>query len=90
MPCQLPMELQLSFNERYEVQGVFLDISKAFDKIWHEGLIFKLEHNGLSGKLLRLITDFLSNRKQHVGLNGQFSSCVDVQAGVPEGSVLAL
>ena len=90
MPCQLPMELQLSFNERYEVQGVFLDISKAFDKIWHEGLIFKLEQNGLSGKLLRLITDFLSNRKQHVGLNGQFCSCVDVQAGVPEGSVLAL
>ena len=50
-------------DEGYEVRGVFLDISKAFDKVWHEGLIFKLEQNRIFGKLLRLIKDFLSNRK---------------------------
>ena len=58
------------FDEGYEVWVVFLDISKTFDKVWHEGLIFKLEQNGMSGKLLRLIKDFLSNRKQRVVLNG--------------------
>ena len=70
------------------MRGVFLDISKAFDKVWHESLIFKLEQNGISGKLLRLIKDFLSNRKQRVVLNGQCSSWMDVQAGVPQGSIL--
>ena len=53
-----------SLHEGYEILGVFLDISKAFDKVWHEGLMFKLEQNGISGNLLRLIKDFLSNRHQ--------------------------
>ena len=64
-------EIYSLLDEGYDVRGVFLDISKAFDKVWHAGLIFKLEQNGISGKLLRLIKIFLSNRKQHVVLNGQ-------------------
>ena len=52
----------------------FLDISKAFDKVWHEGLLFKLEHIGISGNLLSLLKSFLSNRFQQVVLNGQCSS----------------
>ena len=77
-----------SLDEGYEVRGVFLDMSKVFYKVWHEGLIFKLEQNGIPGKLLRLIKDFLCNRKQRVVLNGQCSSWVDVQAGVPQASIL--
>ena len=77
-----------SFDAGYEVRGVFLDIFKAFDKVWHEGLIFKLKQNVISGKLLNLIKDFLKNRKQRVVLNGQFSSWADVNAGVPQGSIL--
>ena len=80
--------IHASLDEGYEVWGVFLDISKAFDKVWHPGLIFKLEQNGISGKLLRLIKDFLSNRKQRVVLNGQCFSWMDVQAGVHQGSIL--
>ena len=38
-------EIYQSFDAGYEVQGVFLDISKAFDEVWHEGLIFKLKQN---------------------------------------------
>ena len=42
-----------SFNEGFEVRRVFLDITKAFDKVWHEGLLLKLSLNGISGNLLR-------------------------------------
>ena len=55
-----------SLDEGLEVRGVFLDISKAFDKVWHEGLIYKLQQNGISGELLNILIDFLSNRKQRL------------------------
>ena len=81
-------EIYKSFEDRYEVRGIFLYISKAFDKVWHEGLIFKLKQNGKSGNLLNLLCDFLRNRKQRVLLNGQVSDWSDVRAGVPQGSTL--
>ena len=78
-----------SFDEKYEVRGVFLDISKVFDKVWHKGLIFMLKQNGISDKLLRFVKDFLSDRKQQlVVLNGQYSSWMDAQAGKRQSSIL--
>ena len=70
------------------MRRVFLDISKAFDKVWHKGLIYKLKQNGILGKLLNLITDFLSNRKQRVVLNGKYSSWTNTEAEVLQGSIL--
>ena len=81
-------EIYKPFDDGFEVRGVFLDISKAFDKVWHKGIIFKLQQNGISGKLLRVLSDFLKDRKQRVILNGQFSSWTSVNAGVPQGSIL--
>ena len=52
-------EIYQSFDNDLEVRGVFLDISKVFDKVWHEGLILKLSRNGISGNLLYLLKDFL-------------------------------
>ena len=49
-----------------ETRGVFIDMSKAFDKVWHQGLIFKLKSIGVSDTLLSLIESFLSNRFQNV------------------------
>ena len=55
------------------MRGVFLDISKAFDKVWHSGLLFKLQAYGVEGQLLALLKDCPHNRKQRVVLNGQTS-----------------
>ena len=70
-----------------DVRAVFLDISKAFDKVWHDGLILKLEQNGISG-LLKLFENYLHNRKQRVVLNGFYSDYSLIESGVPQGSVL--
>ena len=71
-----------------EVRAIFLDISKAFDKVWHDGFIFKLEQNGISGNLLRLIQNYLDDRKQRVVINGSYSDYSNIESGVPQGSVL--
>ena len=56
-------EISTSFDNGLEVRGAFLDISKTFDEVCHERLIFKLKLNGISGELLHILSDFLSNRK---------------------------
>ena len=52
-------EIYKSFDKDFEVRGVLLDISKAFDKVWPEGIIFKIKQNGISSKLLNVLSDFL-------------------------------
>ena len=78
----------LETSPSLEVRAIFLDISKAFDKVWHEGLVFQLKQNGVSGILLRLLDNYLRNRKQRVVLNGSFADYSLVNSGVPQGSVL--
>lgn len=67
---------------------VFFDISKAFDRVWHPGLLHKLEQNGISGDLLQWLSDYLTNRTQCVVLNSVTSTKRPTTAGVPQGSVL--
>ena len=81
-------EILNAFDKGLEVRGIFLDVSKAFDKVWHDGLIFKLRQNGISADIINILRDFLRNRKQKVFLNGQCSSWADVNAGIPQGSIL--
>ena len=71
-----------------DVPAVFLDISNAFDKVWYDGLIFKLKQNGVAGSLLMFFQNYLYNRKHRVVLNGSNSGFSAVESGVPQGSVL--
>ena len=48
-------EIHKSFDDRWKVKGVFFDISKAFDKVWHEAVPLKLKLNGISGNLLKIM-----------------------------------
>ena len=86
----LVSEIHESFEcpDNLEVRAVFLDISKAFDKVWHEGLIFKLKQNGIRGNLLDFFVSYLNDRHQRVGINGSYSEYSKIQSGVPQGSVL--
>ena len=63
-----------AFDIGLEVRGLFLDVSEAFDKVWHAGLIYKLRQNDICGDLINILNDFLTNRKQRVVLNGHCSS----------------
>ena len=63
-------------------------MSKAFDRVWHAGLLHKLRPYGISGQIFGLISSFLSNRQLQVVLDGKSSQEYPVNAGVPQSSIL--
>ncbi|MCW4285900.1 MAG: reverse transcriptase domain-containing protein [Candidatus Thiodiazotropha taylori] len=71
-----------------EIRVVFCDVSKAFDRVWHKGLLCKLKAAGISGSLLSWFDSYLSNRRQRVILPGTQSAWNYIHAGVPQGSIL--
>ena len=75
-------------NPSLEVHGVFLDLSKAFDRVQHDGLLYKLDNNGIDSNLFKLIKSFVNSRCQWVVLNGQYSVQKSVTAVVTQGTVL--
>ena len=81
-------QIYCAFEAGKEVRVVFLDISKAFDKVWHTGLLKKLEALGVRNPLLQWFESYLENRMQRVVVEGQSSEWEKVGSGVPQGSVL--
>ena len=77
-----------NIDQGHDVCLVVLDVSKAFDKVWHEGLLFKLRRIGICDPLLSWFRDYLSNRSLQVVINGVNSTTRNIRAGVPHGSVL--
>ena len=82
------MQTAYDNNPTVDVKGVFLDISKALDKVWHDGLIFKLKSCGVEGELLSLLKSLQLSHEQRVVLNGQTSGWRKINSGIPQGSVL--
>ena len=76
-----------ALDAKKDVRIVFCDVSKAFDRVWHEGLLYKLAKIGIGGKLLEFCKNFLSDRSQCVIVDGQQSDIGRVRAGVPQGAV---
>ena len=77
-----------ALDKKKDVRIVFFDISKAFDRVWHKGLLFKLKANGIEGPLLTWFENYLTNRKQRVVVGSCASEWGTIKAGVPQGSVL--
>jgi hypothetical protein len=81
-------DLSNSFDRGITTQAVYLDITKAFDRVWHKGLLSKLNAIGIRGNLLKWLQDYLSNRTQATVVKGEKSQFQTVRAGVPQGSVI--
>ena len=78
----------LNCVQNKQVDAIFLDFAKAFDKVSHSKLIHKLKYYGIVGPVLDWIKAFLSNRTQQVVIDGFASEPVPVTSGVPQGTVL--
>lgn len=75
-------------DNRVQVDAVYTDFRKAFDKVDHELLLNRIAYNGIRGNLLRWFTSYITNRCQKVVINGFCSDATEVTSGVPQGSIL--
>ena len=80
-------EISYALDNNKELR-IVLNISKAFDRVWAKGLLFKLKSVGISGKLLDWFGNYLSNRYQRMCIRNVTSSWKKINAGVPQGSIL--
>ena len=81
-------QIYQDINDGKDTCKVFLEVSKAFDKVWHEGLTFKIKQMGITGCLFEWLKSYISQRYQNVVLNGMESHLCFLEAGVPQGSIL--
>lgn len=77
-----------NMNQQHKTGAVFLDLAKAFDKVWHTGLIYKMLKFGYTHKMVKLIQSYLRNRQFYIALHDADSTLRNIQAGVPQGSLL--
>ena len=85
----LAQELENAFQEKKKVLAAFVDLTKAFDKVWKEGLLLKLLNKKVEGKMYHWIRDFLQHRTARVKLDRKISHQVTLQQGVPQGGVIS-
>ena len=82
-------DFSMCLNNGGHIDALFLDFAKAFDKVPHERLCYKLSHYGINGPLLLWIKDILSDRSQQVVLEGKYSDFCPVLSGILQSTVLA-
>ena len=86
---RLSQSIMESFNRGEHVVAAILDVEKAFDNVWHNGLRFKISQLDLPIKMTRWLADFLVGRLIQVNVNNSLSNQINPKAGVPQGSVLS-
>ena len=81
----------ISMNQRYKGQCNIIcrDIEKAFDKVWHNGLMYKILNVGLPAMMEKITISFLKNRTARIRTNNQLSDIIFIRSGVPQGSILS-
>jgi len=85
----LAQSIEDAFQEKKKVLSVFFDLSKAFDTVWKEGLLFKLQNAGVRGKMYNWLNNFLYQRTARVKLDNTLSNLVKIREGVPQGGVIS-
>ena len=85
---QIVHYIRKCWGEKSIMQGLFVDVSSAFEKVWHNGLLAKLSQIGVNGLFYNILSSYLSERRQTVVVDGQKSDILDVKAGIPQGSRL--
>ena len=80
--------IRVNWGIKLITQGLFLDVSSAFDKVWHNGLLAKLSQIGVEGSLYDTLSSYLSDRRQVVVAEGDTWDVLPIKAGVPEDSRL--
>ena len=86
---RLVEKIHQAMDDREVAVGVFLDVKRAFDRVWHDGLIAKLHRQNINPSLVRLISSYLCDRKFQVQIGDSMSSPRTLRAGVAQGSVLS-
>jgi hypothetical protein len=76
-------------NQKESTGAIFLDVAKAFDTVWHDGLVYKLHTAGVSLAIVKLLNSFLEDRKFHAKIGKVLSTVREIEAGVPQCSVLS-
>ena len=76
-----------AIDQQCYVGAVFFDLCKAFDRVWHSGLLAKLQKSGVSGEALKWFQSFLVGHRQAVTVDGSVSDFVSLHAGVPQGTI---
>ena len=85
----LAQEIENAFQEKKKVIAVFVDLSKAFDKVWKKGLLLKLATCGINGNMFYWIKNLLNQRTARVKVDGKTSHIVKLCEGVPQGGIIS-
>lgn len=86
--ARLVSDIKTGFGHRKTTVTALFDVEKAFDRVWHAGLIWKMGRLGFPSHLIKIIAHYLANRSYRVSIDGSLSRRMPIPAGVPQGSVL--
>ena len=86
---RLADDAHIAHSRHHKGAAIFIDVEKAFDSVWHNGLRYKLMNTSLPDKIVRLMSSFITDRKISVKINNETSDKISLNAGTPQGSVLS-